>query len=171
MCRWQVTVWLLSGVYTTKWSPFICKCSNGIKRPHGLPDWVWVWLFGVEHIQMCFGMHACRGLMAHSDFLWSQDRHKRTQSKETPQAPSQEDSITACVAIKMVPLLPCGFLIAISSPQWVPTQAEQVPFYTWPQEKWYNGVNSLYAPDKANLAWLNAGFCLLLVGPRLRCMY
>lgn len=96
--------------------------------------------------------------MAHSGFPWLQNTHKtgkedmRAASKETPQAPSQEDAITACVAIKTVPLSARRLLIAISSPQLVPTQAVQVRLYNCPPEKQHNGVKgSVHAPDTTNV--------------------
>jgi len=89
-------------------------------------------------------------------------------SKETPRAPSQEDPITPCASIKMVPPSALWLLIAISSPQWVPTQAAQVRLYNWPPEKQHNGVKEpVYAPDKTNVPLLNARFPILLVGTHI----
>lgn len=88
-------------------------------------------------------------------------------SKETPPAPSQEDPITACASIKTVPPSALWLPIAISSPQWVPTQAVQVRLYNWTPEEQHNGVNSLYAPDKTNLALLNARFPISLMGTHI----
>lgn len=119
---------------------------------------------------MCASMHACGGLMAHSDFLWSHT-HMKALSTETPPAPSQEDPITACASIKTVPPSALWLLIAISSPQWVPTQAAQVRLCNWPPEKQHNGVNSVYAQDKTNLPLLNARFPLLLVGKHILACY
>lgn len=91
--------------------------------------------------------------------------HMKALSEESPQAPSQEDPITACASIKTVPPSALWLPIAISSPHWVPTQAVQVRLYNWPPEKQHNGVKEpVYAPDKTNLPLLNARFPILLVG-------
>lgn len=124
---------------------------------------------------MCASMHACRGLMAHIGFLLSHNTHthkqKNTKLCQTPPAPSQEDPITVCVSIKMVPLYAPWLLIAISSPQWVPTQAALVRLCNWPLEEQHNGVNCIQARDKTNVPLLNARFPTLLLGTHTLACY
>lgn len=65
----------------------------------------------------------------------------------------------------MVPPSALWLPIAISSPQWVATQAAQVWLYNVPPEKQNNGVKDpVYSPDKTNVPSLNASSPILLVG-------
>ncbi len=96
---------------------------------------------------MTFSDHRAHTTHTHTH-THSAKEHMKALSKETPRAPSQEDPITPCASIKMVPPSALWLPIAISSPQWVPTQAAQVRLYNWPPETQHNGVNYVYAPDK-----------------------
>lgn len=128
-------------------------CYNAcVRRPNG-PQW------------LC-------SITQHTDTHRAQrKKHIKALSKVSPPAPSQEDPITACASIKTVPPSALWLLIAISSPQWVPTQAAQVRLYNCPPEKQHNGVSSVYVADKTNLSLLKASFPIVLVGTHMLACY
>lgn len=116
-------------------------------------------------------MHTHARTLRHTQTHNAALKRMKDLSRETPMASSQEDPITACALIKVVPLSALQPLIAISSPQRFPTQAAQIWLYNWTPEKPHNGVNSVYVRDKTNLLLLDARFPTWLVGTHIGACY
>ena len=125
--------------------PDVCSYAC-VRRPNG-PQWLSLITQHTQH---------------------SKITHERSVKRNSSGPLTGRPHYSTCIDKTVLPSA-LWLLIAISSPQWDPTQAAQVRLYNWPPGKQHNGVkDSVNAPDKTHLPiyhiLLNARFPILLVG-------